>query len=226
MLTIDEAAIIIGAILVLMIWTYLWRANPVYFYGTAACVGATMGHFFVSAMYSLQEIAWNRVQVDYWVIIPIILGFMLFARFRREYSWVSTTAISVIAGVSLGLLVAGGIQTDIFNQLNVVVALNFATADAYVIFSNIVTFLCAFAVISFFLFQRRLASTGTVRYLSYVGRVLMLGAGGVSFATGYAFRQTMALNALQPFVATYPGQVAFPIVGAMVLIALWWERSH
>ena len=225
MLTIDEMAIILGATLVLMIWSYLWKANPVYYYGTAVCVGATMGHFFVSAMYSLYDIAYLRVLAEAWVIIPIILGFMLFARFRREYSWLSTTSISVIAGVSLGLLVAGGVQTDIFNQLRLLVGLTF-TADPWNIFNNIVILLGSLTIITYFIFQRNVAENTAIRWVSKFGRILMLGAGGVAFATGYAFRITMNLNALQPFVATYPGQVSFAIVGVMLLIAILYERSR
>jgi hypothetical protein len=226
MLTVDQMAILLGATLVLMIWTYLWKANMVFYYGTAVCVGATMGHFFVSALYSLQTIAYERVQVDYWVIVPIILGFMLFARFRRGYAWLSTTSISIIAGTSLGLLVAGGIQTDIFNQLNVLAALDFAGADAWTVFNNIVTLVAAFTVVSFFIFEKRLAENPATRWVSRVGRMLMLGMGGVAFATGYGFRITMALNAMQPFVATYPGQYAFLIVGAMLAVVLLYQRSR
>jgi len=218
MLTPDQAAILLGATLILMIWTYLYKATPVFYYGTAICVGATMGHFFVSALYSLNDIAYKRVQVDWWVIIPIILGFMLFARFRKGYSWLSTTAISVIAGVSLGLLVAGGIQTDIFNQLRVVVSLKFVNVDAWTVFNNIVTLVCAFTVVSFFIFQKQLAENQVTRWLSRIGRTLMLMMGGVAFATGYGFRITMALNAMQPFVATWPGQLAIPIVGLFFVV--------
>ncbi len=224
MLTLDQGAILLGATLVLMIWTYLWKANPVFFYGTAVCVGATMGHFFVSALYSLQTIAYERVQVDYWVIVPIILGFMLFARFRRGYGWLSTTAISVIAGVSLGLLVSGGIQTDLFNQLRVLVNLQFVGADAWTVLNNLITFVCAFTVVTFFIFQKSLAENPVTKWVAYVGRLLMLGMGGVAFATGYAFRITMALNAMQPFVATYPGQFAFLIVGLMLAVVYAVQR--
>jgi hypothetical protein len=204
MLTADQAAILLGATLILM------------------------GHFFVSALYSLQTIAYNRLFTpsDLWVILPIILGFFLFARFRRGYAWLSTTSISIIAGYSLGLLVAGGIQTDIFNQLRVIVALNFVGADAWGVFNNIVTLVCAFAVVAFFIFQKTLAENTVTRWVSRLGRLLMLGMGGVAFATGYGFRITMALNAMQPFVATWPGQIALPIVGLMFVVLFLYQRAR
>jgi hypothetical protein len=228
MITADQAAILLGSVLVLMIWTYMYKATPIFYYGTAVCVGATMGHFFVSALYSLQTIAWNRlfVPADIWVIIPIILGFLLFGRFRRGYAWLSTTSISIIAGYSLGLLVAGGIQTDIFNQLRVLVALKFAGADAWTVFNNIVILVCAFTVIAFFIFQKTLAENVATRWVSRIGRLLMLGMGGVAFATGYGFRITMALNAMQPFVATWPGQLGIPIVGLMFIVLYLYQRSR
>jgi len=226
MFTIGELGILVGSLLVLMIWSYMWRATKVFHYGSAVCVGATMGHFFVIAIQTLYEIAYLRVLKEAWVIIPIILGFMLFARFRRGLGWLSTTSISVIVGVSLGLLVAGGIYTTILAQITLVMGLQFVGVDAMTVFNNLVLFFGCFAVIAYFLFSRRLADLTPVQALTRLGRILMLGAGGVGFATGYAFRITMMLNALQPFNATWPGQIAFPIVGAMVIIYLLWERSQ
>ncbi len=226
MFTMYEWGVLVGSILVLMIWTYMWKATKVFHYGSAVCVGATMGHFFVIAMQTLYEIAYLRVLKEAWVIIPIIFGFMLFARFRRGWGWVSTTSISVIVGVSLGLLVAGGLYTQILGQLVLVMSLQFIGVDAMTVFSNLVLFFGCFAILAYFLMQRTLSDLAPVRALSRLARILMLGAGGVSFATGYAFRITMMLNALQPYNATWPGQIAFPIVGAFVVIYLLWERSQ
>jgi len=226
MFTIGEWGILVGSLLVLMIWTYMWKATKVFHYGSAVCVGATMGHFFVIAIQTLYEIAYLRVLKEAWVIIPIILGFMLFARFRRGFGWLSTTSISVIVGVSLGLLVAGGIYTQILGQITLVMGLPFVGADVFTLFNSLVTFFGCFAVIAYFLFQRSLADLAPIRALTRLGRILMLGAGGVGFATGYAFRITMMLNALQPYNATWPGQIAFPIVAVMVIAYILWERSQ
>jgi len=226
MFTLGEWAILYGSILVLMIWSYMWRGDqPIYHTATAMCVGGTMGHFLVQAVQALYEIAYLKVLVEAWVIIPIIFGVMLFARFRRGFAWLATTAISVIVGTSLGLLVRGGLTTQILGQVTLIMGLKFIGVDAMTVFSNLVILLGFLSVITFFLFSRRLADLAPVRALSQLGRILMLGMGGVSFATGYAFRITMTLNALQPFNATWPGQFALPIVAAMIIIYYLWERS-
>ena len=166
-----------------------------------------------------------EVLAEAWVIIPIIFGVMLFARFQKGIAWLATTAISVIVGTSLGLLVRGGLTVQILGQVTLIMGLKFIGVDAITVFSNLVILLGFFAVITYFLFSKSLADLAAVRALSKVGRILMLGMGGVSFATGYAFRITMALNALQPFNTTWPGQLALPIVAAMIIIYFLWERS-
>jgi len=226
MFTIGEWAILYGSILVLMIWSYMWRGDqPIYYTATAICVGGTMGHFLVQAVQALYEIAYLKVLAEAWVIIPIIFGVMLFLRFRRGFAWLATTAISVIVGTSLGLLVRGGLTVQILGQVTLIMGLQFIGVDSLTVFSNLVILFGFLAVITYFLFSKSLADLAPVQALSNFGRILMLGMSGVSFATGYAFRITMALNALQPFNTTWPGQLALPIVAAAMIIYFLWERS-
>jgi hypothetical protein len=121
-LTIAECiGIFIGAILTLMMYSFLYKDNVFYKFGEHLYVGISVGY--------LVNITWHNVLYPIFVIpafykqeliliVPAILGLMMLARFIRQVSWLSRTPMAMIMGYGAGLSIPAMLGAFIMRQLD------------------------------------------------------------------------------------------------------------
>ncbi|MFZ1946057.1 MAG: hypothetical protein WAW06_00755 [bacterium] len=115
----------LAAALTLAIYSFLYKDNPFYKAAEYIFVGLSAG-YWASYMF------WNYAKPNlfdpllapaagaspnWWNIIPIILGFMMFTQLFRQTSWMVRFPITFVMGVALGLQIIATVEGDIVPQL-------------------------------------------------------------------------------------------------------------
>ncbi|HTK69310.1 MAG TPA: hypothetical protein VL857_05860 [Candidatus Eisenbacteria bacterium] len=115
----------IAALLTLGIFSFLYRDNPVYKFCEHLFVGVSAGYYVVLTMISsvypnLFQPMFTSFMKDYhWLlVIPLILGIMLFSRFFPRGDWLSRWPIAFVLGVYPALRITGFGQGDFVEQIH------------------------------------------------------------------------------------------------------------
>lgn len=112
---------IVAGILTLAILTFLYRDNPIYKMAEYLLIGVSIGYVLV--------INWSNTLMDRMVtplfshgelhlIIPLILGLMMFGRLNRNTRSLSRIPIAVLIGSGAGLAIPAMLQARTLVQLS------------------------------------------------------------------------------------------------------------
>ncbi len=130
----------VAALLTLAAFSFLWRDNPLYRFAEHLFVGVSAGYFIILNYWTVivpnlidpLRLALHGDGVnparhgflaaqmgDYrgWLIVPGVLGLLLFTRLLPRIDWLSRWALAVIIGVYAGLKTTGFAQGDFVAQV-------------------------------------------------------------------------------------------------------------
>ena len=120
-----DIGIWIAALLTLGIFSFLYKDNPAYKLSEHLFVGISAGYYVVLNYFSVvkpnlfdplfHDFAGNR---HYLLLIPLVLGILLFSRFFPKGSWLSRWSIALILGVYPALRITGFGQGDFVEQVH------------------------------------------------------------------------------------------------------------
>ena len=115
----------VAAFLTLGIFSFLYRDNPIYKLCEHLFVGVSAGYWVVLTYFSTLKPnlvtplfghfteGWNAL-----LVVPFLLGILLFSRFFPRGDWLSRWPIAVILGVYPALRITGFGQSDLVQQVN------------------------------------------------------------------------------------------------------------
>jgi len=120
-LTLAQAiGIIVGAILTLMMYSFLYKDNIFYKFGEHLYVGISVGYY-------VNIIWWQAFKPlfvipaiyerDLVLLIPFVLGMMMLARFIRQISWLSRTPMAMLLGTGSGLAIPMILNANVLRQV-------------------------------------------------------------------------------------------------------------
>lgn len=125
----------VAAALTLFIFSFLYRENPFYRFAEHLFVGVSAGYYIVLNFWTvLVANLWDPLAGafdgrhgapfaahpgDYrgFLLLPALLGLLLFSRFVARYAWVARWSLAVIIGVYAGLKTTGFAQSDFVAQV-------------------------------------------------------------------------------------------------------------
>lgn len=136
----SDLSIWLAALLTLFIFSFLYKDNPLYKFAEHLFVGVSAGYYIIlnfwtvivpnlwdplSRSFAGQGVDATRTGFlaaglgDYrgWLLIPGILGVLLFTRLMGKIGWVSRWSLAVIIGVYAGIKTTGFAQGDFVEQL-------------------------------------------------------------------------------------------------------------
>jgi len=99
----------IAAGLTIAIYSFLYKDNPFYKLAEHIYIGASTGYLIVIAWYdAIKRLLWiplryPRNNYDYLVILPGILGILMFTRFFKKIGWLSRFSLAFIIGWASGV---------------------------------------------------------------------------------------------------------------------------
>lgn len=133
--TADGLGIWLASILTLAIYSFLYKDNPIYRFSESLLIGISVGFLLVTTFdTTLIPKAFEPVGVGFldmfesggfgsifsfiWILIPVALGLLMFARFVPNYAWMSRVALALYIGFGAGAFIPANMQSYILSQID------------------------------------------------------------------------------------------------------------
>ncbi len=108
------------AFFTLALFSFMYKDNPIYKVAEHIFAGLTAGYQvgLVWDTVILQQL-WNPMvnEGDWWLIIPGVMGFLMFARFWERFSWVSRISLAFVMGVTSGIFLTSQLHGLVLPQM-------------------------------------------------------------------------------------------------------------
>lgn len=192
----------IAALLTLCVFSFLWRDNPLYKFAEHLVVGVSAGYFAVivvttSLLPKLVDpikrvlTGTSTTFLDPLVLIPLVVGLLLFTRFIPKYGWIARIPIAYILGVGSGAAVPLVLQTNVIQQIypTMAIFLPGATVGVGQLLNNLLVIVGVLCGIAYFFFSAR--HEGVLGGMSKAGIWLLMVGFGASF--GYTVMSRISL---------------------------------
>jgi hypothetical protein len=200
----------IGALLTLMIFSFLYKDNPAYkfaehlFVGVSAAYWMTVGFWstlipnliaklFPSRMGSVFPVVVDN-DPEYFYLVPLVLGIMLVMRLYGRLAWVSRWAMAFIIGFAAGTNFTRYLQSDFVTQIHSTMIPLYEPGGSVMstvgqTFSNLVVVVGVVCALIYFYFSK--PHTGSFGKAARVGIWVLMAAFGASF--GYTVMARISL---------------------------------
>lgn len=182
---------IIAGLLTLAIFSFLYRDNPIYKFAEYLLIGVSIGYALV--------ITWSTTLMDRlfvplsdgsdWpLVIPLILGLLMFARLNKKISSLSRLPIAVLIGAGAGLAIPAMLYARTFQQLGATVS-PLLTESGWPDFTAMIVMVGVVTTISYFYFSRQ--HEGTLGVSAKIGTYFLMLFFGTTF--GYTVMSRMSV---------------------------------
>ena len=181
-----------GVIIVLCVWTFLYKETRFYRFVEYTMIAATTASLTVMNWESVNRIGIQSIQKgSYEFILPFILGALLYSRFWKNKEWLQRYPMAVLTAVSTGLAVRGIVGTEIINQIASTAKLSFNL-------NNIILVIGVITGIYYFVFTTKLSLPKQVDYpLKKVGRFFIMAMMGFYVGNTFMSRIVTLIDRLQ-----------------------------
>jgi len=175
MIDYDTLGKLIGAMCTCAILSYVYSENPFYRLFEHIFIGLTAGHALVMGIRNVQSLAFTKIMTgNFYYVVPIALGLLIYTRFHRKYLWLSRYPYAVIIGIATGLGMAGQFESVWFRQ-TVATFLNLTNINNLIILLG--TVVCS---LYFFLSKEQ---KGMYANVTKIGRYFIMVFFGISFGS-------------------------------------------
>ncbi|MCX6830047.1 MAG: hypothetical protein NT002_12325 [candidate division Zixibacteria bacterium] len=113
--------VMIAGLLTLAIYSFLYKDNPVYKAAESLLIGLSIGYALVIYWQTtLMDILFYPLIRDtkLILIIPLVLGLMMFSRFTRKFSWLSRIPIALMIGAGAGVAIPAMLYARTLKQVS------------------------------------------------------------------------------------------------------------
>lgn len=189
-MNLETLGVWLGAGFTLCILSFLYKDNPFYKFAEHVFVGISAGYGVALQFHNVflpnlwrPLIAGNLV-----MIVPLVLGMLLFARFSARVSWLSRWSIGLLIGIYSGIAIIGYGSGDLVAQIHGNL-LPLWGNDFLTSFNNWILSLGLIACLVYFFFSRE--HKGSFGFVARVGIYFLMISFGASF--GYTVMSRMSL---------------------------------
>lgn len=199
----------IGALLTLMIFSFLYKDNPFYKFAEHLFVGVSAAYWMVIGIWStlmpnlVARIAPDALQgiinmpedarPQYHFIVPAIFGLLMLTRLVERISWLSRWAMAFVIGFAAGTNFTRYLQSDfvgqIYNSMLPLVVVNGGGVAIGATLSAIVLIVGVVCALIYFFFSKE--HTGSFGAASRLGIWFLMVAFGAAF--GYTVMARISL---------------------------------
>ena len=214
-------SLVLGA-LTLMLWSVYYRENPLSHLVESLVIGLAMGFALYTTVNTLNKI-WITPMMDgnWLLIIPAILGLMLYAVFFKKYVYLSRIALSAIIGTGLGFATGRTFPVLILGQIKGL-GNSLVSADALGIANWLIILVATITTLMYFTFTRE--QTGVFGVTSKIGRyAIMIGFGTIFGATIWGNHVFVIDRAA--FFSEPPMIYLIPVAFAVILVDIYLQRQ-
>ncbi|MBI5030546.1 MAG: hypothetical protein HZB51_08460 [Chloroflexi bacterium] len=191
---LDLLGVWIGVLLTLLVFSYLLHDSPLFRIAQAIFVGVTVGY---AATVALRAILVTRLFVPllneiefYWpLIIPFILGLLLFTKWRAAWASVGNIPIAFLFGVGSALAIGGALTGTLWPQMQATMVSLSPSLGLETIINNLLLVIGTIGAFLSFRFILPTSNRAPLRALdvaargwSFIGRWFIFFAFGAIFA--------------------------------------------
>jgi hypothetical protein len=197
----------IGAILTLMIFSFLFKDNAFYKFGEHLFVGVANGYFI--ALYwhnSLKPNLFDQLAAGNLIyIIPLLLGLMYFARFIPKISWLVRIPIGFIIGWGAGISIPAYFQAEVLRQIEGTIV----TPETFINPLNgiwaLIIFIGVVCTLIYFFFSKE--HKGILGHTSRLGIIFIMIGFGASFGYTVMARVSLLIGRIQFLLGPWLGLI-------------------
>lgn len=216
-----SAGVWISALLTLCVFSYLYRDNMFYKLAESIIVGVSAGYWLVNyfwevlvvkvfvkvtpgiARYALVPDLPEDAKVDYWTLVPVILGCLIFCRLVPKVAWLGRWPLAFVVGTTAGLKLITFLNADFVLQVRstILPLVVFITSDSNRTIDwnksiqNTVIVFSVLSSLTYFYFS--VEHKGLIGRISRVGIWVLMISFGASFALTVMGRITLLTMRLQ-----------------------------
>lgn len=204
----------IAALLTLGIFSFLYRDNPVYKFCEHLFVGISAGYYVVLTYFS--TIKPNLVTPlftqfgegrNFLLLIPLLLGVLLFSRFFPRGDWLSRWPIAVILGVYPALRITGFGQSDLVEQVHGSILPLWGGVNPGDLINNWLLVVGLLTTLMFFFFSKE--HKGALGGTAKVGIYFLMVSFGASYGYTVMARISLLIGRVMFLVRDWLGAVQF-----------------
>ncbi|MGE5654780.1 MAG: hypothetical protein ACM3ZQ_11065 [Bacillota bacterium] len=186
----SDLAIWLAAICTIACYSFLWKENRFFRIAEHLFVGLGAGYAIVMGFDNVLNKAWKPMieKGDIKLIIPMLLGVLVFARFIKGYNWVTRIPMALLIGMGTALALRGTIQAEFVDQIR-------ATVIPLTSLNNILVVLGTLGTLIYFFFSQK--HNVVTDYGSRFGRWVMMASFGAAFGNAVMGRISLLIARLQ-----------------------------
>jgi hypothetical protein len=190
----------VGAAMTLIIFSFIYKDNPVYKFGEHLFLGTALGYSL--CIYYYNEIYPNAIgplfprdgaAPNYWVLLPILLGVFILLRMIPSLAWTSRISFAVLIGGFSGIAIPAVIAGNFLPQVISTMAPIGPTWVSAI--NQLILLIGVFATLTFFFFS--LEHRGTVGKISRFGILFIMISFGASFGYTVMARVSLLIGRIQ-----------------------------
>jgi len=195
----SDPGVWIAALATLAIFSFLYKENPAYRFAEHLYVGVAAGNAIVMGWVNVRNLGISPLaKGQFWAIIPIVLGLLVFARFIRRVAWLARYPVAVLVGTGTGLVLRSAPATQVFAQLQ-------ATFISLVSINNLIILLGVVGTLAYFVFTKK--HTGAFGSLARIGKWAMMVAFGATFGNTTFSYFSLLISSMNMVLGTWLGLV-------------------
>jgi hypothetical protein len=186
MIPLEWALTIIGPALAIAAFSYSLFGDTYFFsFAENVNIGAICGYVALSTINSLMQNPGKQLGAgQWWLIIPLLIGFLAFARLT-SYRWLARYPVALLSAVGVGVVISTTIRSDILPAITAtttdIIARVPDPASTWIILLGVL------AVSTYFLYSRRISGPfysehSRLRWVVRIGRIFMMVGFGVLYA--------------------------------------------
>ena len=184
-----------GALCTFAIYSFLWKENRFFRAFQNLFVGLAAGYSLVVNFNNIKRQAWGPLidKGDLSMLVPMLLGILLFTRLSKKYSWVARYPMAFLMGIGSALSMKA-IESDFVRQIQASI-ITWQGKGIGGTFNNLVLTLgTAFALVYFFFtFKPTKATELTGR----LGRWVLMLCFGAAFGSAVQGRLSLVISQMQ-----------------------------
>ncbi|MGE5580182.1 MAG: hypothetical protein ACM3WU_09090 [Bacillota bacterium] len=198
----ERIGIWLAAIMTLSAYSYLWKENPFFRVGEHLLIATNVSYLAITGYTNIkQSLAPISTEGRYTLIIPVILGVLLFTRWFPKLAWLSRISVAFMMGVTGAVSITGAISANFVKQIA-------ATMIPLNSVNNVIIVVGTLCTVSYFLFIQGKSPAGQswgtfTNVLGNIGKWIMMVAFGAAFGATVMGRLTLVMGRLQYLFGTW-----------------------
>lgn len=206
--TMTLVGVWVGVGLTLLIYSFLYKDNPFFKVGEHLYLGVSLGYIFIQAIFQtlrtklyIPLVAPPEGEMRQWaLILPVILGLLVYTRLSPRFAWLSRYTFAFIVGYGSGVGLGPTVSASILQQLEGTFKpfLTWGDLSTFMKASQIIVLAGVTCTVTYFLFS--IEHKGPIRMVSRIGVSFLMISFGAAFGYTVMARMSLLVGRLQDLV--------------------------